>query len=207
MSKAITKFGPYSIISAIAGITGLFFGGIHSSIFGFIAVFTGAAGIRRHEKFYTIGVLLGSCALIFVNLQYLGIINNPDSIKINKKHLINSISATILAHQNLKNNDKNKVIECLNNALSEAEMVDIAGIEKQVSGFANHYNNEFIEGIKLLIEGQKNSSIKKSVEGGLLMDKWARWNKENRRKLGKIKESSPSIISLAAHYLTGNTSP
>lgn len=62
-------------------------------------------------------------------------------------------------------------------------------------GFAWHYRDEFSSCVESLIEGYEKSDISKKPEGGVLLDTWAQWNKENRAQLGRIKESIPSLIS------------
>ena len=75
-------------------------------------------------------------------------------------------------------------------SLSKAESVDIEKLRKIQNGFAAHYQDEFIAGLKLLIEGHETSDSQKSVEGQYLLlafDSWylserARYYPEDEQK-------------------------
>ncbi|MEA3359640.1 MAG: hypothetical protein U9R17_09595 [Thermodesulfobacteriota bacterium] len=75
-------------------------------------------------------------------------------------------------------------------------MVNVGNVENHVNGFAIHYRDEFINGIELLIVGYNNTDLSKKIKGAFLLDRWAKWNKENRANLEKIKEPALSIASL-----------
>ena len=57
--------------------------------------------------------------------------------------------------------------------------------------------------MELLIEGYDNSDFSKKFQGGFLLDKWAIWNRENNKSLGKIKEPTPSLISFIKGVIAG----
>lgn len=199
--KQTKTWGPLGVISILAGTMGLFLGGIYASLSGVAAALTGFIGFRIHQKLCSIGMYLGCIVTLFVTLQDLGIIKRPSSLESDKTRIIKSINSSISVHNILKNNnplsdeDKERVIMHLKKALNEAEQVNIADIDHQVTGFAAHYKDEFIEGVKLLIDGFEDSHTGKSLKGAVLMEKWARWNRDNRKELGKIEEKSLSIAS------------
>jgi hypothetical protein len=100
--------------------------------------------------------------------------------------------------------DKRSVIEHLRHGLEEGEKVDLASVDDQVPGFAAHYRDEFMAGMGLLIEGFENSHIGKSIKGAILLEKWALWNRDNRKELGKIEEPVPSMVSFLHYWITGS---
>jgi len=185
--------GFYGNISLITGIASCFFGGLFSVFIGFSAVAAGFWGAKKRQKFSQTGMIAGSLALIFFNLVSIGIVSPPSRIESSKKHLVNAINASIKAFDILRNgkfddDEKEKLIIQFKNGLAEATMVAIKEIDSQVPGFELHFKNEFINGMQLLIEGYEEPDTAKKLNGGLLMDKWGKWNNENNTSLGKIKE-------------------
>ena len=63
-----------SIISIITGLIGLFLNGLYCIAIALITVFLSIIAMKRKEKFYLIGMILGVIGMIFVNLQNMGII-------------------------------------------------------------------------------------------------------------------------------------
>jgi len=123
----------------------------------------------------------------------IGIIQAPLSHATGKEHLANSIYASINAFDIIRNgeldDDENeKVINHFKNGLRKAELVNVDKIDGQVPGFKIHYKNEFIAGMKLLARGYEDSDMLKKLQGGMLMDKWGKWNNENNQQLDKIKD-------------------
>jgi hypothetical protein len=193
------NWGPLGIIAALTGIASWFLGGFVSLILGMVAVGVGFLGNRMHQKLSQTGMIVGAFPVLFVNLMNLGIVPMPASLESDKSHLINSINASIRAFDVMKNKklqdkEKEKFLNHCGNALQEARAVNIAEIERQVPGFKQHYEDEFIMGMESLIEGYENSDFSRKIKGGLLLDKWALWNRENNKRLGKIKEPDPSLF-------------
>jgi hypothetical protein len=193
------NWGPLGIIAALTGIASWFLGGFVSLILGMVAVGVGFIGNRMHQKLSQTGMIVGAFPVLFVNLMNLGIVPMPASLESDKSHLINSINASIGAFDVMKNKKlqdkaKEKFLNHCRNALQEARTVNIAEIERQVPGFKHHYEDEFIMGMESLIEGYENSDFSRKIKGGLLLDKWALWNRENNKRLGKIKEPDPSLF-------------
>jgi hypothetical protein len=193
------NWGLLGIISVLTGIVSWFFGGFLSLIIGMGAVAVGFIGNKMHQKLSQTGMIIGAFPVLFVNLMNLGIVPMPASLESDKSHLINSINASIGAFDVMKNKKlqdkaKEKFLNHCRNALQEARTVNIAEIERQVPGFKHHYEDEFIMGMESLIEGYENSDFSRKIKGGLLLDKWALWNRENNKRLGKIKEPDPSLF-------------
>jgi len=167
--KPTTTWGPFGIISALIGVISWLFGGVYSLTLGISAVFLGFIGTRKHQKLCLTGMLLGSFSLIFINLIDLGIIPKSSIVHSDKSYLINSIKSSIHAYENLNNSthneeEKNKLIGHLRNALKEARLVNVDNVENQVHGFSNHYRDELINGIELVIEGYRNADLSKKIK-------------------------------------------
>jgi len=199
--KHSATWGPFGIISALIGILSWFFGGVYSLILGITAVCLGFIGTQKHQKLCLTGMLLGSFSLIFINLLDLGIIPKFSIVNSDKSHLVNSIKSSIHSFESLKNGthndeEKNKLIWHLRNALKEARLVNVDNVESQVHGFTIHYREDFINGIELLIEGYSNTDLTEKIKGAFLLDRWAKWYKENLISLEKIRDPSLSILSL-----------
>jgi hypothetical protein len=94
------------------------------------------------------------------------------------------------------------LINYFKDSLKEAQLVNAESIDSQVPGFTSHYKNEFIKGMELLIEGYENYDMSKKLQGGVFLDKWAVWDKENNQKLNKIKSPSVSPISFVKRIFT-----
>ena len=202
------NWGPLGIISVLIGVVSWFIGGMFSLGIGMVAVVLGFIGNKNHQKLSQTGMIFGAFSVLFVNLMNFGFVPIPSSLESDKSHLINSINSSIRAFEVLKNKkiedqEREKLISHCRDALQEAGMVNIVEIERQVPGFRSHYKDEFMKGMESLIEGYGNSDFSKKFKGGLLLDKWAIWNKENRMKLGKIKEPAPSLISFIRGAIAG----
>ena len=194
------NWGPFGIVSVLIGIASWFLGGMLSLVIGMVAVALGFIGNKKHQKLSRTGMIFGAFSVLFVNIMNLEIFPMPSALTSDKSHIINSINASIRAFEALKDkkfedHEREKLIGHCRDALKEARMVNIENVDKQVTGFADHYRKEFIGGMESLIDGYENSDLSKKFKGGLMLDKWAIWNKENRKNLGKIKEPTPSLIS------------
>lgn len=206
--KQADTWGPIGIISVIVGIVSWFAAGIwFSLIAGFAAVALGFIGTRKKQRLCLTGMLFGGLTLMFVNLINMGIIPIPSALKSDKTHLVNSIKASIRVYEILgskpfEDKDRLKVIDHLRWGLEEAGMIDIERIDAQVPGFSSHFRDEYITGVESLIEGYEKSDISKMLEGGLLLDRWGKWNNENRDQLGRIKEPIPSLVSFLRVIIT-----
>lgn len=202
------NWGPLGVISVLIGIASWFLGGMLSLVIGMVAVALGFFGNKKHQRLSQTGMIFGAFSVLFVNLMNLGIVPIPSALTSDRSHIISSINASIQAFEALKDkkledHEREKLIGHCRDALKEARMVNIENVDKQVPGFADHYTKKFISGMELLIDGYENSDLSKKFKGGLFLDKWAIWNKENRKKLGKIKEPAPSLISFTRGAIAG----
>ncbi len=197
-----------AILSLGLGVLGWFVGGVYASLVGVAAAVLGFLAVRKGQKIGQIGLYLGALAALFVTLQDLGIVRRPANLQSDKSHIFQSIQASIRAHNILKNSpldteEKEVLIQTFQDALKEAGHVDIRKIEKQLPGFETAYGDHFIRGLRLLVEGFENDESAKSFEGAFLLERWARWNRDNRERLGKIREPNPSIAAFLAGWIGG----
>jgi len=204
------KWGPFCVISACTGLASLYVAGLYSSFLGLIAVVLGVFGTRRHERLCIIGILLGSLALISVNLQDLGIIKNVSKTQRDIEHVFSSIrisnrSFEILknhkAHTKMSEDEIDDIIRFLEKGIEDAQKTDVDNIDRQIPGFGKHYRDEFIEGLKLLKTGYENSNFGKQIQGAVLIEKWAKWNNQHRDKFKEIKEKKLSVIKLLSNLM------
>lgn len=104
-------------------------------------------------------------------------------------HFVNSINyanqATRLLNQGKPFTIRNrteleKVIQYQKQALSEAKQVNLDDLNRIVDGFGAHYENEFIKGLELFINGFETNESGKFLQGQLLLDrKWGSWYEKN----------------------------
>jgi hypothetical protein len=176
---------------------------------GVLAVFTSILAMRRRERLYTIGLVLGSVAVIFGNLQNLGVdlsaLGRGAKTQSDMRHFYNSINYSIRAYEILEKHQPPKqmgdeqvqtLLRYVDRALKAATMVNLANMERHVPGFARHYEEEFMGGFRSLKAGYEQSHVGKKLKGALLLDRWGKWNRQNRQKLREIKEKKPSLMGL-----------
>jgi hypothetical protein len=72
-----------------------------------------------------------------------------------------------------------KITEYYSEALEYADKVDIKILEKRYEGWGMHFDQEYREGLRLTIQGFKESNIQKSVRGQTLMSQWGDWFNAN----------------------------
>lgn len=68
-----------------------------------------------------------------------------------------------------------KIINFYQQALLEAKQVDINILNNQFDGFGNHYKQEFVNGLEILIEGYEKHNQDRFLQGEILLDKWSEW--------------------------------
>ena len=203
--QAKKRFGLLSIMGAIVGVASLWFVDLYCLLLGVVAVFLSVFGLRRGERLNTLGMILGSIAIIFVNLQFIGIVKSNSKTNDDIEHLFKSIIISNQAYEILKNlpphkrlsdEDTHKMITLWEKAMEEAEKVDVDNINRYIPEFSKHYKEEFIKGLHLLIDGYKNSNDGKKLQGAFLMDSWGIWNNKNHNIYRKIKKKKMSLIEL-----------
>jgi len=90
-----------------------------------------------------------------------------------------------------------RFIDLKRKALEEAKLVNIEGLNRDHPNFGNHYRDEFVRGLQLLIEGYEKQDNNKIFEASILLDRWGDWytaNLENIRKCNKA-EIQPKVES------------
>lgn len=197
-----------AVLSVGFGVPAWFVGGLYASLIGVAAAVLGFLAVRKGQKIGQIGLYLGAFAALFVTLQDLGIVRRPANLESDKSHLFQSINASIRAHDVLKDSpldeeEKEALIHAFKEALREANRVDVQKIEEEIPGFEDQYREHFIRAMTLLTEGFENNENAKSLEGAFLLERWARWNHENRGQLGKLKEPKPSIAAFVSAWIRG----
>jgi hypothetical protein len=93
--------------------------------------------------------------------------------------------------------DMKKFIDLKKKALEEAKLVNIEQLNRDHPNFGNHYRDEFMKGLRLLIEGYEKEDNGKIIEASILFDRWGDWyssNLENIRK-GNKTEIEPKVES------------
>ncbi len=203
--------GLWSGVGIIVGVMSLWFAGLYSLLVGIIAVFISIFASRRGEKLSTFGMILGSIAVIFVNLQFIGIVKHNPKVNKDMKHIFKSIIISNQAYEILKNSavhhkrigeeDINKMVSLWEKAIKEAEKVDVDNMNKYIPEFSKHYKEEFIKGLNLLVDGFKNSNNVKKLQGAFLLDRWGIWNNKNRDIYIKIKNTKVSFVEFITNVI------
>lgn len=98
-------------------------------------------------------------------------------IKLMENAKIYSDSAIILLDRNATDGIVEKEIAEKHNLLliksiENAKKVDISILEKMKKGFGKKYQEKYIKGLELQLEGIKNSDAKKALEGQILYDEY-----------------------------------
>ena len=194
-------WGVWGILSLTSGLSAWLVGGLLSIGIGIVAVGFGFWGTRKGQRLSMTGMIVGSFPIIFANLINLGAIPLPASLESDRSHLVKSINASIAAFDILKKNDlaesdRVRLVQRCRKALGDAQKVNLEIMEKQVPGFSAHYRDEFMKGMESLMQGYENSELSMKLQGGLLLDKWGRWQRENQEAFNRLKEPDRSLISL-----------
>jgi len=118
------------------------------------------------------------------------------SLNQNINHFIASIDfsnkASTIINQNehistLEKESMEKMMSFIRQALMEAKQVEIKMLNQTLDGFGDHFNDEFIKGLEILIDGYETNDSDKFLQGQILDDKWGTWYSKNidRIKNGK----------------------
>lgn len=194
------NWGIYGSCSAVVGIISCFVPGFPALFAGFVGVILGFYGNKKHQKLSATGLLIGGFTILFANMANMGIIPVQHFVDSDRVHLIQSINGSNRAFDTMKNGNLNgqrrkELLKHLRFSLNEAKKVDITNVDRQVTGFSAHYGDEFITGMESLIHGYEDDNAFMKLQGGALLDKWAIWNQNNRKNLGKIKKPELSLFS------------
>lgn len=71
------------------------------------------------------------------------------------------------------------MIDYYRQALNEARQVDIENLNRDYAGFGDHYQDDFIKGAELFVDGFESSNPEKFLEGQILLDRWGTWFSNN----------------------------
>ena len=201
MSEEIRQStGGLGVGALFLGGVALFLGGMAAVGFGFSAVVLGFIGTRRKHRFSQIGLIVGSFSLVFFNFVSMGIVKPASSDATGKEHLARSMQASIDAYNVLKagelsEGDMARMVSYFEVALQESRQVNMAVIDSQVPGFREHYENEFIAGVRTTVAGYTQSDTIKKMQGGMLLDWWGTWANASKPLLEKVEEPPVSLFS------------
>jgi hypothetical protein len=199
------KMGPFAIIGLILSITSIFVNGFLAIALAFLAVFAGFYALKkRNERFSTPGMYIGGIVLIIINLYNIGII--PSKIKQDITYLVHSVEGSIEVFNTLKEHgstNREQLIQNIQNALRDAGHVNIERIDKDLPGFADHYRDEFIAGLKSLAAGYESDNMGATLKGGMLLDKWSAWYNQQHDELKRIRNTIPSPFDILRSILAG----
>ena len=67
-------------------------------------------------------------------------------------------------------------IEFYRIALTHAEAVDPASLNERLAGLGDHFQNELLVGLRLVVEGKESGSTSRSSEGRKLLAAWLLWH-------------------------------
>jgi hypothetical protein len=135
----------------------------------------------------------------------MGIVRRPEALESDKALLVNSIEASIEAHELLKGGPLNeeeraRLTSVLERGLAEARKVDADRIDRKVPGFADQYRAGFIQGTELLVQGIREGSSAASLRGAIHLEQWGRWNRDHRDALAGLPDPKPSIAACIAAW-------
>jgi len=76
--------------------------------------------------------------------------------------------------------DANQILELYKKALAEADQADIAEMNKYHPGFGDHFRDEFIAGLRLIVNSP-NATIQQ-MRGQALRDRFGEWYQGNLKR-------------------------
>ena len=80
-------------------------------------------------------------------------------------------------------NEVEEVISFLENSIEAAREVDIGALNEKYQGFGDHFQNEFIKGSVLYLDGLKNGGTVSALQGQVLLDRWGDWYHVNASQI------------------------
>ena len=73
-------------------------------------------------------------------------------------------------------------------ALDEAQKADISDMNRYYPGFGDHFKNEFIEGMRIIIKNANNPQhISELIRGQVLLDRFGDWYEANESAMRSRK--------------------
>lgn len=89
------------------------------------------------------------------------------------------------AFSSVSREDFEKAISFFKQALEEASKADISEMNKTFASFGDHFESEFIAGLKDIIDGAKTGDSKKFLNGQILISKFGEWFSANYAEIRK----------------------
>ena len=90
----------------------------------------------------------------------------------------------------LEDEDVIKWIDFNRKALYEAKFVDIEKLNSYHPNYGNHFRDEYIKGLQLIIDGYDNDKYQQLFQGQILVNSWVEWfnaNIQNIREENNIE--------------------
>jgi hypothetical protein len=75
----------------------------------------------------------------------------------------------------MQKGESNEMFNLYARSLHEAKMVDIALMNKHFPGFGDHFEQEFIKGLEMILVSQKSWNGEKALNGQVLITQWTKW--------------------------------
>lgn len=80
---------------------------------------------------------------------------------------------------NLSSEDIRQMIDLQKQALTVAERVDINKLNEHYTDFGENWNEKYVTGLRMFIEGVEQRDNEKSLKGQVLLDEWGTWYSSN----------------------------
>ncbi len=154
---------------------------------GFLSYMILTSFLKSYSQIFSIIIIIGSIILL---PKYVFKSNGGNE---NLKHFKTSIN---LKNESTQMNNRlgdasitmddellQEIIDKNEQALEEAKKVDIGFLNNRLNGFGDHYKNEFIDGLELMVSGFKNDDQEMFIKGQVLLDNWGEWYSNNMEKI------------------------
>lgn len=105
------------------------------------------------------------------------------------------ISNNFKAFSTIDSEDLEKIIELKKLALLEAEKVNTEYLNSLYTYWGDHFKNEYIIGLKLIILGYENNAQESLFKGQTLLNKWGDWYSLNVEYIRNNKKNSETNYS------------
>ena len=128
---------------------------------------------------------------LFLLLSATLLFSCSNSKKSSAEHFIRSIEYVNEAHKisnvgndsYLEYSELEDMVRLKQKVLHEARKVNISSLNKRFQGFGDSYEDLFIKGLILYIEGIEDENQSKLMKGQLLLDKWGDWYSSNINRI------------------------
>ena len=189
------SWGPLGPASLVVGHLGLFLGGYAAMGAGFLAVALGFLGARRAQWGSLAGIVLGVGVLVYANLFGLGLLRLP--LEGDRRHLIRSLdwASRAYGHVDAENLRGTELSSMLHTALEEARRVDAERIDARVPGFSARFEEDYRNGLELMVRGAETDDREAFVRGARLLDRWTAWSGRHRDALERLGKEIPPFAA------------